>query len=236
MVLPTILESPLRAQGNLSPYHLATQSSGEGRSSKSADSSSVRKPTRTESSEGRSRESAPAAVALGEAGPSSTRPHSVESQQTIGEDLTQEERDMLELQRLAFEAAKACVRNRNRNSSQHRSNADLRGPQKSIPSMVPEGSKKQEDMGPMHMLADDTTSIASGAPTLAESIGQLALRDATCAVLDIEDDDTAEDVQEILAFVKIPVPLRLARNPEDSPARKGQLTLLFERDRADGGT
>jgi hypothetical protein len=38
----------------------------------------------------------PEAVALGEPGPS-TRLHSVESQQTIAEDLTQEERDELEL-------------------------------------------------------------------------------------------------------------------------------------------
>ena len=142
---------------------------------------------------------------------------------------------MLELQRMPFEEANACVKNRNRTSSQHTSNEDFRVPQKSIPS-IPEGSNKQ-DMG--HMLADDTMSIASVAPTLADSIGQLDLSDATSAVLPqvtgAKGRDT-EDVKQIAAFVKIPVPLISARILEGSLASKSQLTLLLEKDRAKCGT
>lgn len=94
-------------------------------------------------------------------------------------------------------------------------------------------------MGAIYMLADDTMSIATVAPTLADSIGQLDLGDTTSAVLPqatgAEGRDN-EDVKQIAAFVKIPVPPISARIPKDSLESKSQLTLLFESDRAKCGT
>jgi hypothetical protein len=82
---------------------------------------------------------------------------------------------------MSFEEANACVKKRNSASSQHTSNEDLRVPQKSIP-LISKGWQEQ-DIGAIYMLVDDTMSIATVAPTLADSIGRLDLGDTTSAVL-----------------------------------------------------
>jgi hypothetical protein len=125
---PRIGKAPPKFQKNSFPDHPATQSPRRRRFSKSVVSklASGRELTRKGSSEGRSGENTQeAAVALGEQ-VLSIRLDSVENQQTITEDVTQEEFDELELQQMILEEANASVKSRHQTPSQHTSDGDLR--------------------------------------------------------------------------------------------------------------
>jgi hypothetical protein len=181
-------------------------------------------------------------------GPYISKLRPVENNRNSPPELTEEELEELEVQKLLLEEANARVQKKYPASSQDVPSQQNEGVQTSRTAFRSrsDGQHNPAALAVLRGLPKETKSGASAAPTLTDATGQLDLGKAAAAVpkntfgstnkLDKGKGRDPEDIQPAGMFAKRPVQSVATASVPDSISSlarsKSQLTLLLERDRA----
>ena len=181
-------------------------------------------------------------------GPSISKLGPVENNQGPPPELTEEDIEELEVQRLLLEEANARVQKKYPASSQHDPSQQNEGDQTSRTAFESrsDGQHDPAALAVLRGLPKEAKTCASAAPTLTDATGQLDLGKAATSVpkntfgstnqLDEGKGRDPEDIQPAGMFAKRPVQSVATASVPDSMGSlarsKSQLTMLLERDRA----